>query len=334
MRAIGDLASFISTKRFQSDLSQSANTSAQAATTGLVSDKARHLGGATMALSLLERKSTLLHQQKLNISEAAVFATATQVSLGHIQENIETLTSDLSLTSQLASTSELQTLSNKALESFLITVSTMNTKISGRHFFSGSATDTMPLPDGNVLLDWLRASITGATTANDVITAIDTWFDAPGGVYETGIYQGSDTGFLTLPLDAQASITFGLRADGNVVRDSLKALAKAALASDPTLTLSLDDRKELQIQSRVELLTVNQSLIEERSNVGLAEAAIKDAGTRSETEIARLDAYRLSLIATDQFEEISKFEMAQQQLEIFYRVAARQSQTSLAEYLR
>ncbi len=334
MRAIGDLASYMLSSRLQSDLRNSAETAAEAATTGLAKNKSRHLGGATMALSLLDRKAVLLEQHQRGIAEASLFAGAMQSTLGRIQDQTSQLVASLSLVSQVQHSSELKTLSETAAGVFVDTVNAVNSEIAGRSLFSGSVTRAQPLPNGQALLDMLRTDVAGAATVADVMTAIDTWFDAPGGTFETAAYQGSDTGFMTLPLSAGDTATFGLRADGETMRDLFKALAKGALAGDSGLGLDQGAQTRLLDQSRIDLLRSDRSLTEERSSLGLTEAIVEDARVTTDSELARLAIDRLSLIGVDQFEAASEFEAAQQQLEVFYRIAARQSRTSLAEYLR
>jgi flagellar hook-associated protein 3 FlgL len=334
MRSIGDLAAFMLSNRFQANLSNTANTSAQEATTGLAADSARHLGGATMAVSLMDRKSVLLTQHQRSISEAVIFAGTTQTTLAQIQDRTDKVANTLSLVSQLETGSELNTLSETAAGAFENIVNALNSDVAGRYLFAGSATDAQPLPAGAELLSMLRADIAGATTAQDVITAVDAWFDDTGGPYEATAYVGSDTGFMTLPLTADETATFGLRADGDTIRETLKALAKAALATASALGLEITDQKTLMQTSRAGLLAADEMLIEERGSLGVTEAAIENARLSTETELSRLASDRLSLIGIDQFEAASEFEAAQQQLEVFYRVAARQSRTSLAEYLR
>ena len=334
MRAIGDLASFMLSSRFQASLRNSAEFAAQAATTGLASDKARHLGGATMAVSLLDRKEVLLEQHQRGIAEAALFAGATQSILGRIQDQTEGLTKNLALVSQLAHGPDFKTMSNSASEVFIDTVNALNSEIAGRHLFSGTDTQTSPLPDGAAVLDRLRSDVAGASSAQDLMNAIDTWFDAPGGVFETDAYQGSQTGFMTLPLSNSDTATFGLRADDDTLKDTLKALAKASLAADDGLGLAASEQAKLLRQGHFELVQSDRNLTEERASLGLTEAMIDATRIATESDLARIASDRLSLIGIDQFEAASEFEAAQQQLEVFYRIAARQSRSSLVEYLR
>lgn len=334
MRPIGDLASFLLSSRFQIDLRSSAVSTAESATTGLAKDKARHVGGATLAVSLLDRKSVLLEQHKSGIAEAALLAGATQSVLGRIQDQAVQVTNSLSLVSQLQNLSELKTLSDTVGNVFVDTVNALNSKVAGRYLFSGSETQAQPLPSGQALLDMLRTDVSAAVDANGVMAALDAWFDTPGGGFETLAYQGSGAGFMSLPLSSENTATFGLRADDEAIRNHLKSLAKAALASDPGLALSMADQTMLLEQARADLRNSDQVLTEERSGLGLTEAIIETARTSTEADLARVISDRLSLVGVDQFQAASEFEAAQQQLEVFYRIAARQSRTSLAEYLR
>ena len=334
MRAIGDLASFMLSSQFQARLRNAADISAQEATTGLVNDKARHLGGSPMPVSLLDRKTQLLQQHQRGIAEAAVLANATQSTLGRIQDQTGELAISLSLIGQLDDPTQIKTLSDTAAKTLIDVVNALNTETAGRHLFSGSASRSAPLPDGETFLQMLRSAITGAVTPSDVTTAIDAWFDTPGGPFEILAYAGSDTGFAQLPVGPDEVVTFGLRADSETVRGMLKAIAFGALALDPLLGFEVHEQKTLLEQGRSTLLEVDRHLTEERAGLGLTEATIETARLTAEADLDRIALDRLSLVGIDQFEAVSDFEAAQQQLEIFYRIAARQGRVSLAEYLR
>lgn len=334
MRAIGDLASFMLSSRFQANLRNTALSVAQEATTGLAADKARHLGGLNLEMSLLERKTILLEQHQRGIIEAGLFASSTQVILGRIQDQTTQLSQNLSLASQLTEESALKSISDEAAAVFADTINAINSKFAGRFVFSGSAIKSQPLPNGNTVLEMLRSEISGASSINDVIIALDAWFDAPSGGFNTLAYKGSNTGYARLPLSEKDTATFGLRADDEVIRNMLKTMSKSALATDPLLNLALEDQKILLSQSHVDIISLDKQLTEERANLGLTEALVEEARLSTESELAELKLDRLTMIGIDQFESASKFEAAQKQLELFYRIAARQGQTSLGEYLR
>ena len=334
MRAIGDLASFMLSSRFQANLRNTALSVAQEATTGLAADKARHLGGLNLEMSLLERKTILLEQHQRGIIEAGLFASSTQVILGRIQDQTTQLSQNLSLASQLTEVSALKAISDEAAAAFVDTINAINSKFAGRFILSGSATKSQPLPNGNTILEMLRSEISGASSINDVIIALDAWFDAPSGGFNTLAYKGSNTGYARLPLSEKDTAIFSLRADDEVFRNMLKAVSKSALVTNPLLNLTPEDQQTLLSQSHVDIISLDKQLTEERANLGLTEAVVEEARLSTESELARLKLDRLTMIGVDQFESASKFEAGQKQLELFYRIAARQGQTSLAEYLR
>jgi flagellar hook-associated protein 3 FlgL len=334
MRAIGDLASFMLSSQFQARLLRIADSSAQEATTGVAQDNARHLGSSTMGFSLLERKTQLLEQHQKGIAEAAVIAGATQSVLGKIQDQLGELATGLSLAGQLNNATELKALSDTAAMTLMDTVNALNSEIVGRHLFSGTASRTSPLPAGASFLDMLRSDVAGAATPGDLVSAVDEWFNAPSNPFETLAYSGSDTGFTHLPIGPGETVTFGLRADGDTVREVLKALGIAALAADPSFGFNTDAQKTLLEQGRLGVLKVDRALTEERAGLGLIEARIEAARVATDIELDETALDRLSLVGVDEFKAASEFEAAQQQLEVFYRVAARQSRVSLAEYLR
>lgn len=334
MRAIGDLASFMLSSQFQSRLRDSIDLAAQEATTGLAKDTARHLGGSTMAVSLLDRKIQLLEQHRHGVTEATIFANTSQSVLGRIQDQTGELSVSLALVDQLDHASAIKTLSDTAGKTLVDVVNALNVETAGRYLFSGSASQTAPLPNGASFLQLLQSATAGMPTALDVANAVDAWFDVPGGPFDSLAYEGSDTGFVQLPIGPEETVTFGLRADGETIRDLLKALAYAALASDPTIGLDVAEQKSLLQQGRSALLRIDQALTEERAGLGLSQAMIETARATTEAELDRIALDRLSLVGVDQFKAASEYEAAQQQLEIFYRIAARQGRVSLAEYLR
>lgn len=334
MRAIGDLAAFMLASQLQASLRKSADTAAHQATTGLAKDKARHLGGSSMALSLLDRKAQLLEEHQRGIAELAVFASSTQTVLGKIQDQSLELAKRLSVTSQLKELTTLGTLSNSAAQVFVDVVDALNTEVAGRYLFSGVATDRPPLPGGLDLLSMLKEDLAGISSPDAAMSAINSWFNAPTGAFETMVYAGSVSGFAQRPIGPDATVVFGLRADGDTVRHLLTALATAAVASDASLEFSTTDQQTMLDQARKDLGDADRNLIEERAGVGLTEATIATSRRETDIDLNRLAFDRTSLLGVDQFEAASEFEAAQQQLDTFYRIAARQSRVSLAEYLR
>ena len=148
MNSIGDLASLMMANRRQSALRLEANTSGQAATTGIAQDISKHLKGSTMALSLFDRKISLLKQQITNTTEASLIFSTAQTTLTSISDDISEISNDLALSSQFESMDDFNRLAEQASTKFITIVNSINTSVASRFLFSGASVDTRPLPNG------------------------------------------------------------------------------------------------------------------------------------------------------------------------------------------
>lgn len=334
MNSIGDLASLMMSTRRQSSLRLEADSSGQAATTGLAQDKSKHLMGNTMSLSLIDRKISLLKQQVTNTAEASLLFSSVQSVLNTISGNVTDLSNDLSLASQFENTSDFERLSEQASNKFASIVDTINTRVASRYAFSGAAVDTQPLPNGQTLLSELQLTVTGITDASSLSDALDTWFDDPAGLYQTIYFRGSETASIVVPIDDQQSIELSLNANDDIIRNMLKGIAKTALLSKITAGDSTQEYQAITTQSYSDLTNVNAFLVSQQGSIGVLEASIQDSANDATLQISQLEQKKLDYIGVDQFSEAARFEALLQQLDVTYRIAARKSEVSLAAYLR
>ena len=334
MNSISDLASLMMANRRQSALRLEANTSGQAATTGIAQDISKHLKGSTMPLSLFERNSSLLNQQIPNPTEASLIFTTAQTTLTSISDGISEISNDLALSSQFESIDDFNRLAEQASTKFITIVNSINTSVASRFLFSGASVDTRPLPDGKELLNALEATITGITDAASLSNALDVWFDDPGGQYQIIHYAGSTSSNLSVPIDNEQTATLALNANSDVVRTTLKALAKTALSSKLTIADDMQQFRLLATDSFTDLVEVNDQVTRQQGAMGLIEENIQDMQNGASSEITRLEQQRQDLIGIEQFSQAARFEALLQQLDVTYRIAARKSETSLVAYLR
>lgn len=334
MQSIGDLASLMVSRHRQNELQRATQASATEATTGIFQDKAAHLRGTTLSLALAERQTTLLEQHKRGISEAGILASATQSSLEHIRGMSEDLANSLSLVTQIDDPSELKLLAGRAESTFRDTVNSLNSKVAGKYLFAGSSTDTQPLMDGAAFVASIRTAMTGATSLPDVQTILSDWFSTPGGPFETLAYSGSTMGKIVVPIGPSSNVEMDLRADSNVMRATLEALALSFVATDDAVNLSPSDQQDLLTQSASDLRLSIEDLTVNQGQIGLLEQQIAEHSKLVEAKLDRAQSDLQTLIGVDQFQAVTEFEATNAQLEIFYQLTARASQTSLSSYLR
>ncbi len=200
--------------------------------------------------------------------------------------------------------------------------------------FGGTTLDASPLADANTMLDALHVEVTGLTTAADIDAAIDNWFDASGGGFETVGYEGGTTDFISRSIASTQTVEIGLRADDQAIRDTLKGLAKGALAGDPTLAFDTDIQRDLQVQSGADLLSTASSLAGIQGRLGHIEGQVEEASTRIAAQETSYGIARNELVSADPFETATRLQSVQLQLETHYTLTARLSRLSLTEYLR
>jgi flagellar hook-associated protein 3 FlgL len=205
----------------------------------------------------------------------------------------------------------------------------LNAQVAGGSLFAGTATDGPALAPAATMLADLRAALAGATTAGDVQTVLDAWFDPLGG-FDTSGYQGNG-GTIERPLDAGESVSLGVRADDPALRGLLKAAATAALA--PTLGLPAGDAQLLLGGARDALLSLTEPLTHIQASLGIAEGRAEEAQARHAARATAFGIQRAEMAEIDPFETATTLEATRAQLETQYALTQRLQSLSLARTL-
>lgn len=333
LHSIGDMAQAFALRRQTVDLKQQMDRLTVELSSGQAADITRHLSGNLLHLADVEHELTLQDSHRTAAREAAVDAGTMQSSLGFIQS----LSSDLAnsaITVGFASGGvPLSTLSTEAKGTLGSIIGALNTDVAGRALFSGSEIDRTSLAPADQVLAEVRSAVGGATSATAVLSALDTFFDTPGGAFETSIYQGGTSDLSSYQLGAGESVALDIRADDPVLRNLLKQTVLAALVDDPGLALGTDDRRALARSASEALLTQQDGLSTLRADLGVAEARIDQSSTRIGAEITSLQIARNDLVSIDVFETAGDLEQVQFQLETLYTLTARASRLNLVNFL-
>lgn len=332
--SIGDLAQSYMLRRQNVQLKSQMSKLSEELTSGRTSDTAKHLSGDYSYLGDLERGSRVLEGYFTAATEARLFTGAMQNALEHVH----TLTSKLSATLISTSNSNLPTViasaSFDARGQLATIVSSLNSNVAGRALFSGVEVDSAALAPAETILSNLRTAVAGEISLSGIVTAVDQWFDTPGGGFETLGYQGSTQGMSPYLLGEGQSVDLDLRADNPAFRDLLKNVAIAALANDPALGFATTLKSHLLLHAGQGLITAQDSLTGIRADLGFAESRIEESTSRIASEKTSLDYARGELLGVDPYESATRLENVQFQLESLYAVTARLSRLTLADYLR
>lgn len=333
LHSIGDMAQAFALRRQTVDLKQQMDRLTQELSSGQAADLTRHLSGNLLHLADVEHELVVQDSHRTAAREATIDASTMQTSLGFIQ----TLSTDLA-TSAIAvgfagGGAQLSTLSAEAKGTLGSIIGALNTDVAGRALFSGSTIDRTSLAPADQVLNEVRAAIGSATSAAAVLSALDSFFDTPGGAFETSIYQGGSSDLSAYQLGAGESVALDIRADDPVLRNLIKQTVLAALVDDPGLALGTSDRQTLARSASEALLTQQDGLTTLRADLGVAEARIDQSSTRIGAEITSLQIARNDLVSIDVFETAGELEQVQFQLEMLYTLTARASRLSLVNFL-
>lgn len=329
---LGDLSHSFSMRQRNVALREQMARFSQELATGQVADVRDVLRGNYSYLSDIERKMDVLAGYTVATSEATHFANGMQLAI----EGAAELARDLSSTLITAGTSALGAartdIANQAQTTLDALVDRVNTNVSGRFLFSGTATDQPPLPDAQTLLDELKLAMAGATTPATMMAAAETWFDDPAG-FEATVYQGSDVPLAPFALSETDDVAIDLRAIDPDVKRLLRLTAVSALATDTSFGLNVTQQTELFALTGQDMLSARDGMTGLGARVGFAEARIENIATRNNAEQTALEFAKAELLEVDPFEAATRLEDVQFNLESLYAVTVRNSQLSLVNFI-
>lgn len=334
MNSLGDLAQSVMLRQQNLKARQDINRLTQEVSTGITSDVSQRVKGDFRYLADIERNIGLVEAYRTANAEAATLASGMQTAL----ERMQKVTAELAPTLLAASNSGLaaqQTVAaSLARDSWEQITSLMNTQFSGRSLFAGTATDQPALADAGTIVAALQAHIAAETSVAGLTGLVDSWFDTPGGGFDTIAYLGSTDGLAAQKVDATTVVELDTRADDPALRNMLKHAAMALIATDSALALPDVTRRALQKSAGQSLMQDQERITDLRAELGLAQNRIEDISVRLASERGSLDLSRYALISVDPFDTASQLATAQTQLESLYAVTARLSRLSLASFLR
>lgn len=333
MDTVGDLARTLVLRTHQTRLNQEMDRLGVEIASGFVRDPASHLGGDITGLLAIDRTLAQLETYRVNTTEASFLTGTMQNALEEIQIRAENV-SQVLLSVELTPNDEmLNTMSSEAESALNQMLNGLNRSVGGRFLFSGTATDGHAVIDSDRMLNELRTALAGQTDVAGVEAALDAWFDTAGGGFETTGYLGSTTSLAPMRLSKTESANVDIRADDQVFRDTMKALAKAALATDSSLALPENVKIELIGNAALDLQTAQAHMVELRSGLGALQQRIEETATRNSAERAATTIARVELVGTDQFETATRYENTRAQLESLYAITVRSSRMSLVGFL-
>lgn len=332
IKSYGDMAQHMFLRSRNAELKQNIETLSGELASGKVANITSRLGGDFTYLSDIETTLARLESHMIATGEAKLFATGVQGSLERLQSNVIDMRDDvLALTSTMTATDAEQFAARGRIE-LDNAINTLNSWSGGRSLFSGTATSTSPLNDGDSLMTDLVAEVGGLTTSADIIQAVKDWFADPAG-FDTVMYRGSTTDLSPVEVSDGERVSIGLRADDPDLKHSLQSFAIAALVGESALGLTNEVKVELARAVGMELANSNESLVSKQADMGFIEGQLERVEARNTATETSLSIAKNKLVSADPYEVHTRLEEAQLQLESLYSVTARSAQLSLLRYM-
>ncbi|MCC5984427.1 MAG: hypothetical protein JJU42_08695 [Rhodobacteraceae bacterium] len=330
---IGDMTRPQMLTRLGTALRQDIQTRTQELSTGRVADRTQALRGDIGRVTRLESARAAATAGLEIARGAALRLEATQHALARIAEPAAETRNTLLRSVQTGTAGALAAAQLDAEGTFRQVVATLDTALAGRSLFAGVASDGPALAAADTMLDALRAGIAGAPTAEAAAAAISAWF-APGGGFDDSGYLGGPAADVPLRLPGNMALPPGPTAAAPAFRETLAALATAALSGDGPGASDLRIRSDMAATAAARLGAAGDALIGLAETLGRDEARAAAAETVARSEGHALDTAIAGLLEADPFETAARLEDAMTRLEALYTVAARSARLNLTGFLR
>jgi len=333
--SIGDMAQSFRFRQHNQQLKTTLAQLTDEVASGVQQDIGAALKGEFTSYSGLVASIARLDAYAQSASVTGTFLSVMQATLGTIQDQTAEFGATLISVRQEGDTAALDAAAQDGAQRFSAVVTALNTQAGGRYVFSGMDTATRPLTGPDEILTALSTAVSGLSTAEEILTAVNDWFAAPAGAggYGDLAYQGSDSPLAAQRVSDAVSVSAGVTANDERLRDMLQGLALSALVakgmvpSDPALRSQLLDASGRQVMS------ASSALTSARTEVGVAEAAVSAARTRNSAERTSLETARLGMVAADPYDTSTALKAVQTQLETLYALTSRLSGMHLTDYL-
>ena len=332
VRSYGDMAQYLFLRNRSVDLNDTLDTLTQEVGTGIASNLPEKLGGDLGFVTDLERSIAKMDSYQVAAQETALFASTSQTYIGRINDNAQSLGTDILALTAGTNDTTTQSLADQARVYLDSTISNLNGQLSGRSLFAGTDTAAVPLESANTLMSALNAEVAGLTDPNDIVTAVEDWFSDPAG-FDVVMYNGSNSNVAPVRIGSAEEVSIALRADDDRFKDAIMGFALGALAGDATLGLTPSESGDLLDRAGVRIVSAQTSLTEVQADLGFIEHRIEETQTRNAAALTSMTVTLNDLTLANMEESSTRLKEVQFQLEALYTITARSSQLNLLNYM-
>lgn len=330
---IGNLSTHSATKRQVSSLRQQVFLSGDKLASGHKTSGDVSRAGQTGQVYGLDRELGALVRFQQAQAQGQTELAAVQGALEGIQGQASELSLGVLAALNEQSPQAALTQARNANAALHSVVSTLNQSVAGKSLFSGADIGGSALVGSQQIVSDVEAILSAAVNVTAGLAAVDFYFNDPTGGFATSAYLGSSSNAASLEVDSGEFIAFDVRADDPAIKETIRNLSISAAVSNGAVT-AWQDQEFLLTAASTQGLQTNEKIIQLRQTVGQREELVENAQVRVVANEASLQMARNEITAVDVFEEATKFEELQTQLEMSYQVIVRMSSLSLSNFLR
>lgn len=332
MTSYGDMAQYRFLRTRSVDLNEQLDALTEEMSTGIASNMVERLGGELGFATALERNISKMESYTIASQETALFAATAQSYIERINDNAGNLGTDILALSSSSNSNTAQTLASQSMSYLREAISNLNGQLSGRSLFAGVDTTAVPLESADLMMSSLVTAVGALTDANDIATAVRTWFADPAG-FDAVMYQGSTANMSPVRIGPEEQVNISLRADDDRFKQAMLSFAMGALASTDYLSLDTVQASALVELAGTELVNAQADLIDMQADLGFIEQRIEETQARNNATVTSFSITLNELIQADPAETASRVEEVQYQLEALYTITVRSQQLNLLNYL-
>ncbi|WP_439104627.1 flagellin [Celeribacter marinus] len=330
---IGDLSTVFRRMSLVNQTKTNLETYSMEIASGRKAELSKSLSGNFTPLASMERTLRTIESYQRGVDDAVFFASSMQNVLGSVAGHVDDAAAPLFNSATYNNSATMEITSTETRATLDSVVYAFNTRAGGRALFSGAATQTTPLQSSETLMAEIQTAIAGATTADEIITAVDAWFAPGSGSYDTAMYKGSASPKSGFVLNDYETASFDITASNQGVRDTLKGLVLGALVSEGALPGDLSEQAKLMQTAGERLYGASGKMQLLSSRVGAQEAKIEAASVRNTAEQYATERAKLEIVSADIYDSAAKLTQAETQLEMMYTITARLSTLKLSDYI-
>lgn len=299
---------------------------------GRVGDISRHLNGETARLSGITHKLAQIEGFQLVGRETGQMLDGIQAVLGRVDAARSQLAGQVLLVGDSSTALQVDDAARLAIVAFDTIVSSLNTRLADRALLSGRDVGVSPLVSAETLMADLHAVIGADRTFAGINAAVTAWFDDPAGGFTTVSYQGDTGAELQRQVSEDQRIDVSARADDPAIRQTLKAVALAAVTTDLP-GLGAEAKMRLVQTAGTELFGAGTQIVTMQGRVGSAQAVLAETQAEMSAQATGLTMAFNDLVNADPFDTATRLQSVQLQLETHYSVVGRLSQLSLLRFI-